>query len=73
LFLACDRSMDVVERFPVQQPLDPVFIRESFDTVVLVFKDALVQVTGHADVESSRQASHNISAVRLSLVRHERG
>jgi len=53
LLLAVDRSRCLIERFPVQQPLDVVSVRESVDAVELVLKDTLVQVAGHADVERS--------------------
>jgi len=46
--------------------------RESFDAVELVLKDAFVQVARHANVESSRQAAHDVRAVRFSIIRHER-
>jgi hypothetical protein len=40
--------------------------------VEFVLKDTFVQVACHADVESSRQAAHDVRAVRFSLVRHRR-
>jgi hypothetical protein len=53
LLFAIDRLLNIVEGLPVQQTLDLILVREAFDTVEFVLKDALVQVACHADIESS--------------------
>ena len=53
LLLAVDRLRHVIERFPVQQPLEVLSVRESVHAVELVLKDTFVQVASHADVERS--------------------
>ena len=65
-------ASNLVERLPVQETLDLILVRESFDAMEFVLEDALVQVAGHADVESARQAAHDVRAVRSALVRHGR-
>ena len=72
LLFAVDRLLNLIERLPVQQTLDLIFVRESFDTVKFVLKDTFTQVACHADVESSRKAAHDVRVVRPSLVRHGR-
>lgn len=59
-----------IERFPVEQPLNSIFVGETFNAVKFVLEDALVQVACYSDVESSRQATHDVRAVCLSLMRH---
>ena len=65
--------LNFVERFPIQQPLNSIFVRESFNAVKFVLEEATVEIARHADVERPRQAAHDVHAVRLSLVRHGRG
>ncbi len=45
--------MDIVERLPIQETLDLMFVRESFDAVEFMLKNTLVQVACNADEESS--------------------
>jgi len=70
LLFAVDRLLNFVERFPVQQALYLILVREPFNSMELVLEDSFVQVAGHADIESSREAAHDVHAVRLSLMRH---
>src|ERR1039458_491834 len=60
LLLTCNRPVNIVERLPVQQTLGLIFVRKSFDTVKFVLKDTFVQAACYADVESSRQAAHDV-------------
>lgn len=65
--------MNVVERFPMQQALDLLFVRESFDAMELVLEDAAVEIVCHSDIERSREAAHDVHVIFLLLMRHIRG
>ena len=73
LLFTVDRFLNVIERLPIQQTLDLIFVRESFDAVEFVLEDTFVQVACHADVEGSREAAHDVRTVGFSILGHGRG
>lgn len=70
LLLSADCLLHIVERFPVQQTLDIVFVSEACDAMELVLENALGEITGHAYVESSCKAAHDVRAVGFSVAVH---
>jgi hypothetical protein len=72
LFLAIDCLLNFVERLRLQQTFNLIFVGESFNTVEFVFKDRFAQLTCHANIERSREATHDVHAIGFSFARHGR-
>jgi hypothetical protein len=59
--------MHVVERRPVHQSFYIVLVGEALHLMEPVLKYALVQIAGEANVQGTRQTSHDIDAVASAL------
>jgi hypothetical protein len=57
LLLAVDCLLDPIERLPIEQPFDVVFVSETSDAMKLMTEHATMQVAGHSDVECAREAA----------------
>lgn len=68
--LTIDRLLNFVERFPVQQALDMIFVRKPFNAVKPVLEDSLVQIVCHSDIKRAREAAHDVDVVRFLLMQH---
>ena len=49
-----------------------VLVGESLEVMELVLKDALMQVSAEANVESARKTIHDVDAVVSTIARHAR-
>ena len=53
LFLAINGRLHFIERFPVEQPPNSIFVGETFNAVKFVLEDATVEIARHSYVERS--------------------
>jgi hypothetical protein len=58
--------VNVIIGFPIEKTFDVMNIREPFNAMELVLESSFVQVSGHPDVESARDAAHDVNAVCFS-------
>ena len=62
--------MDFVVGFPVEQADHFVAGSEAFVVMEFVLKHAFVKIAAYPDVQSARQASHDVNAV-VAWIAHE--
>ena len=67
LRLAGKRLVHVLVRFPVEQTDHVVARGESIDVMEFVLEDTPVEIATDSDVQSTRQASHDVNAVVASI------
>lgn len=66
LFLTRNSLVNVVVGFPIEQALNIVPMRKTFDLVKFVLKDALVKITREPDVKGSGESAEDVYTVRFA-------
>jgi hypothetical protein len=66
--LAMDRELDLIERFEIDQPVNPVVAAEAGAGIRPMFMDAPHEIVGYADIERATNiARQDIDPIGLAL------
>jgi len=73
LLLPPNRLVHVIIRLPINQSFRAVAGCEAFPVMKPMLKSTSAQVSSHPDVQSSRQAPHDVNAIAFSLHQNSSG